>query len=165
MSILLFSVISSLVGLAYGAFLIAQVLKRPQGDEKMIAISQAIREGANAYLRRQNRVVALVGIVVAIILYFAVGHLIVLGFVIGAVTSALAGYVGMFVAVRANVRVAEAAKSGISQAFDLAFKGGSVTGFFVAGLALLAVTVSYWATHDINVLIGLGFGGSLISVF
>ena len=121
MSTLFFALLSSLVGLAYGAFLIAQVLKRPQGDEKMREISQAIKEASSAYLKRETRVVAMVGVVVAVVLYFVVGHSTALGFVIGAIASALAGYVGMFVAVRSNARVAEAAKSGITQAFDLAW--------------------------------------------
>ena len=165
MSILIFSLIASLVALAYGGILISHVLKQPQGDEKMRAISQAIREGANAYLKRQNRVVAIVGIVIAVLLFVFLDKTTAVGFIVGAVASMLAGFVGMFVAVRANVRVAEAAKSGIKPAFNLAFRGGAVTGFFVAGLALLSVTVFYWVTGDVKALIGLGFGGSLISVF
>ncbi|MEK7616058.1 MAG: sodium-translocating pyrophosphatase [Patescibacteria group bacterium] len=165
MNILLFSLIASVASLAYGAILIMHVLKKPQGDEKMRAISLAIREGASAYLKRQNRVVALVGVIVAIALGIFIDTTTAVGFIVGAIASMLAGYVGMFVAVRANVRVAEAAKSGIKQAFNLAFRGGAVTGFFVAGLALLSVTVFYWITKDVHSLIGLGFGGSLISVF
>ncbi len=165
MNILYYPLITSVVSLAYGAILIAQVLKKPQGDEKMKEISMAIREGASAYLKRQNSVVAMVGIAIAIALYFLLDSTTAIGFVVGAVASMLAGYVGMFVAVRANVRVAEAAKSGITQAFNLAFRGGAVTGFFVAGLALLSVTLFYWYTGDVKPLIGLGFGGSLISVF
>ncbi|MEK7582921.1 MAG: sodium-translocating pyrophosphatase [Patescibacteria group bacterium] len=165
MNILYYPLIASVASLAYGAILIAQVLKKPQGDEKMKEISAAIREGASAYLKRQNRVVAIVGIIVAIALYIFLDTTTAIGFVVGALASMLAGYVGMFVAVRANVRVAEAAKSGIKQAFNLAFRGGAVTGFFVAGLALLSVTLFYWITGDVKSLIGLGFGGSLISVF
>ena len=165
MNILTFSLIASVVSLAYGAILIVYVLKKPQGDEKMKSISLAIREGAGAYLKRQNRVVAVVGVIIAALLWWKLGSTLAIGFVIGAVASMFAGFVGMFVAVRANVRVAEAAKSGIKQAFNLAFRGGAVTGFFVAGLALLSVTVFYWITDDVKALIGLGFGGSLISVF
>ena len=165
MNIFIFALLSALAALGYGVVLIMQVLKQPHGDEKMVAISQAIREGAGAYLKRQNRVVAMVGLVVAVLLYFLIGHVTAYGFVVGAIASALAGYVGMFVAVRANVRVAEAAKSGIAKAFNLAFKGGAVTGFFVVGLALLATTLFYWITGDVSALIGLSFGGSLISVF
>lgn len=165
MNVLLFSLLSAIAALVYGAVLIWQVMKQPQGDEKMRSISQAIQEGAGAYLKRQNKIVALVGVVVALVMYFFVGHVAAYGFVAGALASALAGYIGMFVAVRANVRVAEAAKSGISKAFGLAFKGGAVTGFFVVGLALLLLTAFYWITGDVKALIGLGFGGSLISVF
>ena len=165
MNILLFSLIAAAASLAYGAILIVHVLRKPQGDEKMIAISVAIRQGASAYLSRQNKVVAIVGIIVAVALGFFVDWTTAIGFVVGALASMLAGFVGMFVAVRGNVRVAEAAKSGIKEAFNLAFRGGAVTGFFVAGLALLSVTVFYWITGDVHSLIGLGFGGSLISVF
>ena len=165
MNILLFSLIASLASITYGAILIVHVLKKPQGDEKMRAISRAIREGASAYLKRQNKVVAIVGIIVAILLFVFLDKTIAIGFVVGAIASMLAGYVGMFVAVRGNVRVAEAAKTGIKEAFNLAFRGGAVTGFFVAGLALLSVTLFYWMTGDVKSLIGLGFGGSLISVF
>lgn len=165
MSILLFALVSSIAALVYGVVLIMQVLRQPQGNEKMVSISQAIREGASAYLKRQNKIVAVVGVLVTVLLYFVVNPVTAYGFALGAFASALAGYVGMFVAVRANVRVAEAARAGISQAFNLAFKGGAVTGFFVVGLALLAVTVFYWLTGDVVSLIGLSFGGSLISVF
>src|SRR3989344_2539835 len=165
MNILLFSFLASLVALAYGVFLIWDVLKKPQGDEKMRAISMAIQEGASAYLKRQNRVVAMVGLVVAIILYFMLGWKVSAGFIVGALASALAGYIGMSIAVRGNSRVAEAAKSGLAPAFDIAFKGGAVTGFLVVGLALLSITLMFWLTNDLKVLIGLSFGGSLISVF
>ena len=165
MSTLPFALLSALVALVYGAYLIMGVLREPQGDQKMRDIAKAIQEGASAYLRRQNTVVFGVGVVIAIILAFALGKTMAIGFVAGAFASALAGYIGMFVAVRANVRVAEAAKGGISKAFDLAYRGGSVTGFFVAGLALMLLTIFYWGTHDPASLIGLGFGGSLISVF
>ncbi|TSC91620.1 MAG: K(+)-stimulated pyrophosphate-energized sodium pump [Parcubacteria group bacterium Licking1014_17] len=165
MTILIFSLASALAALVYGAVLILNVLKQPQGDEKMKSISQAIREGANAYLKRQYKVVVVVGILVAIILYIFLGVTTAIGFIVGAAASALAGYIGMFVAVRANVRVAEAAKSGIVNAFNLAFRGGAVTGFFVVGLGLLVLTLFYWFTKDVTALIGLGFGGSLISVF
>src|SRR3989338_8105357 len=105
MNILLFSLIASAASLAYGAILIVHVLRKPQGDEKMRSISSAIREGASAYLSRQNKVVAIVGIVVAILLFIFVDKVTAVGFVVGAIASMLAGYVGMFVAVRANVRV------------------------------------------------------------
>ena len=157
--------LSAGAALVYGVVLMRYVLSKPAGDDKMQAISRAIREGAAAYLKRQNTVVAGVGIIVASALYFWLGKNIALGFVVGAAASALAGYLGMFVAVRANVRVAEAARGGVTPAFNLAFRGGAVTGFFVAGLALLSLTLLYWGIGDIKALIGLGFGGSLISVF
>ncbi|MDP3730899.1 MAG: sodium-translocating pyrophosphatase [bacterium] len=165
MNILLFSLISSLAAIAYGLFLMRQVLKKPAGDEKMRSIARAIEEGARAYLKREFSVVLVVGIIVGLVLWKYLGGLMALGFAAGAVASTLAGYIGMFVAMKSNVRVAEAAKKGIKSAFDLSFKGGSVTGFLVAGLALFSLTVFYWFTQDIKSLIGLGLGASLISVF
>src|SRR3989338_295743 len=165
MNILLFSLISSLVGIGYGLFLMGQVLKKPAGDEKMRSIAGAIEEGARAYLKREFSVVLLVGVIVGLVLWKFLGGLMALGFAVGAVASLVAGYIGMFVAMKSNVRVAEAAKKGIKSAFDLSFKGGSVTGFLVAGLALFSLTVFYWFTKDIKSLIGLGLGASLISVF
>ncbi|MDP3697846.1 MAG: sodium-translocating pyrophosphatase [Candidatus Taylorbacteria bacterium] len=165
MNILLLSVVASCASLGYGAFLIWQILKKPMGDEKMQSIQKAIQEGAEAYLKRQNMTVLAVGVVVAAVLYMWLGTTMAIGFAVGAVASAVAGYIGMMVAVRANVRVAEEAKKGLSQAFGLAFRSGAVTGFFVVGLALLSVTLFYWFTYDVKALIGLGFGSSLISVF
>ncbi|MDP2648011.1 MAG: sodium-translocating pyrophosphatase [Candidatus Yanofskybacteria bacterium] len=165
MSILELALVASLASLGYGVFLILGVLKKSPGDDRMQAIQKAIEEGAIAYLKRQNNAVLVVGIVIAAILYATLGGAIAVGFIVGAVASALAGYVGMMVAVRANVRVAEEARHGLARAFDLAYKGGAVTGFFVAGLALLSLTLFYWLTQDVKALIGLGFGASLISVF
>jgi K(+)-stimulated pyrophosphate-energized sodium pump len=169
MSILELSLVASLVSLAYGAFLIVGVLKKSPGNGEMQSIQKAIQEGASAYLRRQNMTVFWVGfwvgLVIVIGLYFWLGHLMAIGFIVGAVASALAGYIGMMVAVRANVRVAEEARHGMARAFGLAYKGGAVTGFFVVGLALLSLTVFYWITKDVNALVGLAFGSSLISVF
>ena len=165
MNIILISLVAACASLGYGAFLIWQILKKPTGDEKMQAIQKAIQEGAEAYLKRQNMTVLAVGVVATAILWFWLGQLTAMGFMVGAIASALAGYVGMMVAVRANIRVAEEAKQGLAKAFGLAFKGGAVTGFFVVGLALLSVTLFYWLTNDVKALIGLGFGSSLISVF
>ena len=131
----------------------------------MVAIQKAIQEGASAYLKRQNRTVFFVGVVAVLILWKWLGFSIAAGFVVGAVSSALAGYIGMMVAVRANSRVAEEAKHGLARAFSVGFKGGAVTGFFVVGLALLSLTGFYWWSGDVKALIGLGFGASLISVF
>src|SRR3989344_6074936 len=152
--------------LIYGLWLIAEILRRPAGDEKMQEIAKAIQEGASAYLSRQYMVVSLVAIVLAALIYFTLGQNSALGFLVGAILSALAGFIGMSVAVRANVRVAEVAKNGLSPAFNLAYKGGAVTGFLVVGLALGAVYGFYqYSGGDIKALIGLSFGGSLISVF
>ena len=165
MSILLFSLLASIASLGYGAFLTWQVLAKPQGDEKMREIQRAIQEGASAYLTRQNKTVFWVGLAAVLVLWYWLGPTLATGFVVGAVASAFAGYIGMMVAVRANVRVTEEAKHGLARAFGLAFKGGAVTGFFVVGLALLSLTLFYWWAQDARALIGLGFGASLISVF
>ncbi len=154
------------VSLLYGFWLIIDVLKNPAGDEKMQEIARAIQIGASAYLQRQYKVVAVVAVVMSALIYYGLGKNTAIGFLIGAILSALAGFIGMSVAVRANVRVAEIAKKGLSQAFGLAYKGGAVTGFLVVGLALGAVYGFYQYTGgDVKSLIGLGFGGSLISVF
>jgi len=133
----------------------------------MVEISDAIKEGSKAYLKRQNQTVLFVAIVLFLIIGFTkyLGWLTAFGFLIGAFSSALAGFLGMMTAVDSNSRTAEAAKSGLSQAFMLAYKGGAVTGFLVVGIGLLSVSLFYWFTHDLAPLIGLAFGGSLISVF
>lgn len=167
MNPMIVALIAALFSIGYGMFLIINVLKKSCGDEKMQSIQRAIQEGAEAYLKRQNMTVLWVGAAVCVALWFGMsnGKILAAGFIVGAVASALAGYIGMMVAVRANVRVAEQAKHGLPQAFDTAFKGGAVTGFLVVGLALLSITVFYWMTQDLNGLVGLGFGASLISVF
>lgn len=165
MDIVSFSLLSAVASLAFGAFLAWQVLRGSAGTPEMQEIASAILEGASAFLRRQNRTILVVGLVVAALLYYVLGFNSALGFVIGAVGSALAGYLGMMVAVRANVRVAEGARSGMAVAFGMGYKGGAVTGFLVLGLALLSISVLYKVTGDIHTLVGLSFGGSLISVF
>lgn len=139
--------------------------KHPKGEAKMIEISNAIKEGSRAYLRRQNMTVAGVALVLAIIIWQFISGTTALGFLLGAFASSLAGYLGMMTAVDTNSRTAEAAKSGLAKAFKVAYQGGSVTGFLVVGLALLSVSLFYFITNDLTALIGLGFGGSLISVF
>ena len=166
---------AAILAIIYGLVMAKWIIGKKAGNEKMQEIAGAIQQGAGAYLNRQYRTVAVVALVIAIILYFATGWFSALGFVIGAVLSALAGYIGMNVSVRANARVAEAAKDGMKGALDLAFKGGSVTGLLVVGLGLLGVAGYYLlltkllpdaSTREIvNHLVGLGFGGSLISVF
>ncbi|MCH7541901.1 sodium-translocating pyrophosphatase, partial [Patescibacteria group bacterium] len=145
--------------------LTALVLKESAGNKKMREIAAAIQEGASSYLKRQYSVIAIVGIIIFLILWFLLNSTTAFGFALGAIASAAAGYIGMSVAVRANVRTAEAAQSSMSKALGLAFRGGAVTGLIVVGLALLSVTGFYYVTRDIQALIGLGLGGSLISVF
>lgn len=156
---------ASLLSLIYGAFLIRQVLKMPSGNKKMVDIAKAIQEGARAFLNRQYTSVGVVAIVLFAILLYALGWKVALGFLIGAFCSALAGYIGMNVSVQGNVRTAEASRIGLPAGMSVAFKSGTVTGMFVVGLGLLSVAGFYAIFKDINALIGLGFGGSLISIF
>ncbi|MEK7083649.1 MAG: sodium-translocating pyrophosphatase [Patescibacteria group bacterium] len=165
--ITLFIFASALLAIIYGGFLIQKVLKLSPGNDRMQAIARAIQEGAKAYLNRQYKTVA----AVAAVLFFVIGFVPSLGwataiaFLLGACLSALTGYIGMHVSVRANVRTAEAARGGLSSALNVAVSGGSVTGLLVVGLALLGTAGFYFLTKDIHALIGLGFGGSLISIF
>ena len=165
MNPILFSVISSISAIVFAIFLIFKIYSYPSGDEKMTEIAKAIQIGAKTYLNRQYKTVAVVAVVAAALIGYFINLTTMAGFIVGAIASGLAGYIGMSVAVRANVRTAEAAKSGISKAFDVAFHGGSVTGLLVVGMALLSVAGFYAATKDIMALVGLGLGGSLISVF
>ncbi len=170
MNYLLFSVVAGLLAVGYGLFQAWKILRLPQGTPNMIAIADAISEGAQAYLKKQYQVVALIALAILIILYASFGPLSAVAFTIGASLSALAGFIGMNVAVKANVRCAEAAKKGLPEALNVAFAGGSVTGLLVAGLALLAVSLTFIIIKNFNPsnlqpLIALGFGGSLISVF
>ena len=162
---LLFAIISSVVAIVYGLLLAKIILKKSEGNEKMKSIASAIAEGAKAYLNRQYKTIGIIAVALFVVLYFGLGFNSAIGFILGAVLSALAGYIGMNVSVRANVRTAEAAKNGLGEALGVAFKGGTVTGLLVVGLALLGVSVLYALTGDIKALIGLGFGSSLISVF
>ena len=155
----------SLFSILFAIFLIREINKLPSGQGKMLEVSQAIREGAVAFLKRQYRTVGITAVVIFFILLFILGFKTALGFIIGAVASSLSGYIGMMVSTQANVKVAEAAKSGLKPALSLAFRGGSVTGFLVAGLGLFSISVFYFLTKDLGALIALGFGGSLISVF
>ncbi len=156
---------SSFLSILFALWLVLGILKAPSGSGKMQEIAQAIQEGARAYLNRQSKSVAIVAIILFILIGFILGWLIAVAFAIGAFFSALAGYIGMHVSVRANVRTAEAAKSGLDQALKIAARGGGVTGMLVIGLALLGVAGFYFITQDIHALIGFGFGGSLISIF
>ena len=167
MSAITFAVTSSLAAIVVAVALIVKVMKSSAGDGKMQEIAHAIQVGAKAYLNRQYRTVAVVAIIVAILIWAApgLGFTTMLAFLVGAIASAIAGYVGMNVSVRANVRTAEAAKTGLKNALGIAFQGGAVTGLLVVGLALLSVSTFYAITQNVTALIGLGFGGSLISVF
>jgi len=162
---LIFALAAAILALAWGAYLIRWILNQPQGEGKMVEIAKAIEEGAKAYLNRQYKTIGAIGAVIFVILWIALGRNSALGFAVGAILSALAGFIGMNVSVRTNVRTTEAAKKGIKQAFDVAVKGGTVTGLFVVGLGLLGVAGFFALTHDLKALIALGFGGSLISVF
>ncbi len=153
------------VGVLFALVLAVVVKGAPAGDEKMQEIAGAIKEGAIAYLNRQLKSMGIAGIIIFIIIFAALGAKTAIGFMIGAVASFVAGYIGMRVSVIANVRTTEAAKSGLAAGLNMAFKGGSVTGMLVAGLALASVAGFYTATHDIMALVALGFGGSLISIF
>lgn len=165
MNVITLSVIVALAAIIYTIFLIVSIMKLPAGEGKMKGIALAIQEGANAYLARQYRVIAVIGIVIFFLLGFFINWTTAFGFVVGAILSGLTGYIGMMVSVRANVRTAEAAKGGMAAALNVAVKGGTVTGLFVVALGLLGISGFYYFTHDINALVGLGFGGSLISVF
>jgi K(+)-stimulated pyrophosphate-energized sodium pump len=161
----LFCTLVGAVGVLFAIMLAGIVKKAPAGNERMQKISGAIKEGAIAYLNRQLKSMGTAGIIIFIIIFATLGAKTAIGFLIGATASFLAGYVGMRVSVIANVRTAEAAKKGLAAGLSMAFKGGSVTGMIVAGLALTATAGYYTATHDVIALVALGFGGSLISIF
>jgi K(+)-stimulated pyrophosphate-energized sodium pump len=168
-----FALVCGVAALVYGAYAARSVLSSSAGNERMQEIAGAIQEGARAYLNRQYITIGIVGVVIFVILLLVLGHLVGIGFAIGAILSAAAGYIGMYVSVRANVRTAEAARSGVKPALDVAFRSGAITGFLVVGLGLLGVTVYYGILvaadvelHKIlEALVALGFGGSLISIF
>ncbi len=170
---LVFAIVCGFVALIYGVWATRSVLSASAGNERMQEIAAAIQEGANAYLNRQYRAIAIVGIVIFVVLFPAIGWQAAIGFAIGAVLSGATGYIGMHVSVRANVRTTEAARQGMAQGLSLAFRAGAVTGMLVAGLALLSVSVYYAVllaigaeTREIvDALVALGFGGSLISIF
>ncbi|MSR37695.1 MAG: sodium-translocating pyrophosphatase [Planctomycetes bacterium] len=162
---LLLAYCAGALAIVHGLLLTIWILKKSAGNERMQEIATAIQQGAAAYLSRQNKTVAIVAAFVAALLWWQLGKDTAIGFIIGAVLSGTAGYIGMNVAVRANVRTAEAARLGMGPAFGMAFKGGAVTGLLVVGLGILGVATIWHAFHTTAALIGLGFGGSLISVF
>lgn len=156
---------SGAAAIIYGLILIRWIMSLPTGSDEMRSIALAIQQGARAYFIRQYLVIAVVALIVSSLIYWFLGLYSAMGFLVGAVASAVAGLIGMLVAVYANVRCAEAAKSGLSKAFGVAYRGGAVTGFLVVGMALLSVAGFHAVTNDLKSLVALGFGGSLISVF
>jgi K(+)-stimulated pyrophosphate-energized sodium pump len=156
--------VSAILAIIYGGFLIKIISQKPAGDEKMQKIARAIQEGAKAYLTRQYRTISYIALALFIILWIVFGFMMALGFLIGATLSALAGIIGMNISVKANVRTAQAAKGGLEKALKLAVLGGTVTGLLVVGLGLLGL-VGFYLIGGLEAMIGLGFGGSLISVF
>ena len=166
-------IICGIAAVGYGWLASNQILKSEAGNKKMQEIAGAIQEGAQAYLNRQYKTIAIVGFVVLILIGFLFSPLVAIGYLIGAALSGAAGYVGMIISVRANVRTAEASRKGLAQGLNIAFKSGAVTGMLVAGLALLSITVYYkflLANNSaereiIDALVALGFGASLISIF
>ena len=156
---------AGVLALLYAVYLIFWVLRQPEGNDRMKEIAKAIQEGAQAYLNRQYTIIAGIGAVIFLFLTFTLGWKTGVLFLIGAVLSGAAGYVGMNISVRSNLRTAEAARGGINPALQLAFKGGAVTGFFVVGFGLIGVALAYGVFQDFNALVGFAFGASLISVF
>ena len=172
-TILLYTIGAGLLSIVYGFFTGKNILNQSTGNAKMQDIASAIQIGAKAYLARQYKTIAIVGVVVLVIVSFAFSPLVGLGYLVGAALSGIAGYVGMLVSVEANVRTAEASRKGLAQGLSVAFKSGAVTGMLVAGLALLAIAVYYYyllkfnidEREIVNALVALGFGASLISIF
>jgi K(+)-stimulated pyrophosphate-energized sodium pump len=176
MNLILFAIACGVIALLYGVFTTRQVLAAPTGNQRMIEVAAAIQEGARAYLGRQYTTIGIVGVIVAALIFFLLGPLQAIGFAIGALLSGSAGYIGMNISVRANVRTAEAARVTLQRGLTVAFRAGAITGMLVAGLALLAISVFFYVLVDvrhlapndrevIDALVALAFGASLISIF
>ncbi len=171
-SYLIFALACAVAALIYGGVSIKWVLAQPSGNDRMREIAAAIQQGANAYLNRQYTTISIVGVVLFLVLGIALDWPTAFGFLVGAVLSGLAGYTGMWISVRANVRTAEAARSGLNAALKVAFRGGAITGMLVVGFGLLGVVGYYWfaatlygTDKALHALVGFAFGGSLISIF
>ena len=160
-----FGVAGGLAAVLFAVVLIFLVLRKPTGNDRMREIAAAIQEGAAAYLNRQYTLIAIIGVIIAVVIGLTIGWETAALYVVGAVLSASAGYVGMNIAVRANLRTAEAARAGLNPALQVAFRGGAVTGFMVVGLGLLGVSAAYLVFKNPDSLVGLAFGASLVSVF
>ncbi|MEO7827539.1 MAG: sodium/proton-translocating pyrophosphatase, partial [Allosphingosinicella sp.] len=176
MTVVLIAIACGVAAVLYGILTSLQVLKTSPGNERMVAVAAAIQEGAKAYLFRQYSTIAVVGVVVAALVFFFLGGIEAIGFVIGSLLSGVAGFIGMNISVRANVRTAEAARTSLQRGLTVAFRAGAVTGMLVAGLALLAIScffyflvnVQGYAPNDrqvVDALVALAFGASLISIF
>ena len=168
---LLFALLAGVAAIIYGIISTFRILSLPQGNDEMKRIALAIQEGAAAYLKRQYMTIGLVGVILTLVILFALDIETALGFVIGAVFSGLAGFIGMNISVRSNSRTAEAARNGVNAGLQVAFRGGAITGMLVVGLGIIGVAGYYailefaGAQHSLHAMVGLAFGGSLISIF
>jgi K(+)-stimulated pyrophosphate-energized sodium pump len=176
MTVVLIAIACGVAAVLYGILTSMQVLKASPGNERMVAVAAAIQEGAKAYLFRQYSTIAVVGVVVAVLVFLFLGPIQAAGFVLGAVLSGAAGFIGMNISVRSNVRTAEAARTSLQRGLTVAFRAGAITGMLVAGLALLAISVFFYILVDalnfapddrevVDALVALAFGASLISIF